>query len=141
MAGTNSFAQRQARREARIEESAQPRNVKGGITFQTSVPYDKAYDGALTYLKRQGYTIETAGKETGQIITAMDVKGGYSQTGTRVQVTCIKDSDTQTSMRVLVTDQKRKKALQAEPWSEPKANNEESTKIGEELKAALQGTA
>ena len=130
-------AQREAKREANIAESQKPQNVKGGATFQVGTPYAKAYEGALNYLKRQGYTLDSASAETGQIVTALDIKGGYSQTGTRVQVTCIKDSDTQTSVRVVVTEQKRKKLLQTEPWGDAKANESESAKLAEEIKGAM----
>jgi hypothetical protein len=130
-------AQLQAKREAKIAESEKPQNVKGGSTFQVGVPYGKSYESALNYLKRQGYTIDSAGSDTGQIVTALDIKGGYTQTGTRVQVTCIKDNDTQTSVRVVVTAQKRKKLLQTEPWGDAKANDAESAKIAEQIKAAI----
>jgi hypothetical protein len=137
MAGTCAYGQRHAKKDAAIDESAQPKNVKGGTTFQAAVPYDRAYDAVLNHLKRQGYAIESAGKDTGQIITAMDIKGGYSQTGTRVQVTCIKDSDTQTSIRVAVTEQKRKKLLQTEPWGDPKVNAQSSATVADEIKSAI----
>lgn len=137
LAASSGWAQLHEKREAKLAESAQPKNVKGGVTFQVSVPYDKAYDDALNYLKRQSYTIDSADKETGQIITAMDITGKHSQTGTRVQITCIKDNDAQTSIRVAVTEQKRKKLLQTEPWSDPKVNDEASSKTANDLKAAI----
>jgi len=136
-ANSDLFAQRHEKREAKIAESAQPKNVKGGVTFQVAASYDKAYDAVMNHLKRQGYTVDVSGKETGQIITAMDIKGGYTQTGTRVQITCIKDSDTQTSIRVAVTEQKRKKLLQTEPWGDPKVNEDASTKVAGEVKTAV----
>ncbi len=132
-----AHAQRHQRREAKLAESAEPKSVKGGVAFQVAVTYDKAYDSVVNHLKRQGYTIDVSGKETGQIITGMDIKGKYTQTGTRVQITCIKDNDTQTSIRVAVTEQKRKKLLQTEPWGDPKVNDEASAKIAEEVKAAV----
>lgn len=135
--GSSVQAQRQDKRDAKIAESAQPKNVKGGVTFQVGTPYEKAYDVVLNHLKRQGYTVEVAGKETGQIITAMDVSGGYTQTGTRVQITCIKDDDSQTSIRVVVTEQKRKKLLQTEPWGDPKVNEDASRKIADAVRAAI----
>lgn len=139
--GTNLNAQRHEKRMARLAESEKPQNVKGGVTFQATVPYDKAYEAALNHLKREGYTIDSASKDTGQIITAISVTGGYTQTGTRVQITCIKDNENQTSVRVLVTEQKRKKLLQTEPWSDAKANDEESSKIADAIKMAMQPTS
>jgi hypothetical protein len=49
----------------------------------------------------------------------------------------IKDSDTVTTVRIVVTDQKRKKLLQTEPWGDPKVNDSESQRIAGEVKAAL----
>ena len=135
--GGGADAQRHEKREAELAESEKPQNVKGGTTLQVPMPYEKAYDGALNYLKRQGYTIDTASKESGQIVTAMDIKGSHSQTGMRVLVTCIKDSDAQTSVRVLVTEQKRKKLLQTEPWSDAKSNEAEAARIAGQMKTAL----
>ena len=128
---------RRERRNARLAESAQPKKVSGGVTFEHAGAYDKTYDAVLNFLKRQGHTIDSADRDIGQIITAMDIKGGYSQTGTRIQITLIKDSETKTTVRAAVTQQKRKKALQAEPWSEPKVDEQASSKLAEEVKAAL----
>jgi hypothetical protein len=135
--GPRAYGQRHARKEAANAESAAPRSVKGGATFQVPVAYEKAYEGILNHLKRQGYSLDVADRDAGQLVTAMDIKGGYSQTGTRVQVTCIKDSDAQTSVRVAVTEQKRKKLLQVEPWGDPKVNEEASAKLAEEFKSAI----
>lgn len=133
----NMSAQLHAKKEARLAESEKPQNVKGGATFQVNVTYGKSYDSALNWLKRQGYTIDSASGDTGQIVTALDVTGGYSQTGTRVQLTFIKDSDSMTSVRVVVTEQKRKKLLQTEPWGDAKANEAESSKIADQIKTAI----
>ncbi|MGO9239700.1 MAG: hypothetical protein ACLQBJ_02730 [Bryobacteraceae bacterium] len=128
----------QGRHDRKVAESDRPKNVAGGVTFQVNDAYDNSYDIALNYLKRGGHTIDSADKDVGQIITAIEITGGYSQTGTRIQVTLIKDSDTQTSVRVAVTKQKRKKALQAEPWSDPKVDDAESTTVADALKMAIQ---
>ena len=128
---------RHERRMAQLAESAQPRRVAGGVEFQRSASHDETYDAVLTFLKKQGYTVESADKEVGQIITAMDIKGGWRQTGTRVQITLIKEAEIKTTVRVAVVEQKRFKALQAEPWGDPKVNEKESAKLAEALKAAL----
>jgi hypothetical protein len=128
---------RHERREQKLEESAKPKSVSGGASFQTNISYDNAYDAVLNYLKRQDYTIDSASKETGQIVTAMTVKGGYSQTGTRVYVTLIKDNETSTTIKVAVSEQKRKKLLQTEPWGDPKVNSEKSSKLADDIKSAL----
>lgn len=128
---------RKARKEARLAESEKPKNVSGGVTFKANQSFEKTYEVVLNHLKREGHTIDSADKDVGQIITAIDIKGGYSQTGTRIQITLIKDSETQTTVRVAVTKQKRKKALQTEPWSDPKVDNDESTTVADAIKAAL----
>lgn len=128
---------RHEKREAKLEESAKPKSVSGGVTFQVNVSYDKAYEVVLNYLKRQDYTIDSASKETGQIVTAITIAGGYSQTGTRVYVTLIKDNETSTTIKVAVAEQKRKKLLQTEPWGDPKVNSEKSSKLADDIKAAL----
>ena len=65
------------------------------------------------------------------------VTGGYSQTGTRVYVTLIKDTEKTTTVKVAVAEQKRKKLLQTEPWGDPKVNSEKSSKLADDIKAAL----
>jgi hypothetical protein len=132
---------RHEKREAKLEESAKPRSVSGGVTFQTDTPYDKAYDAVLNYLKRQDYTIDSASKETGQIVTAIVVTGGYSQTGTRVYVTLIKDTEKTTTVKVAVAEQKRKKLLQTEPWGDPKVNQEKSANLADKIKDALKSSS
>jgi hypothetical protein len=59
------------------------------------------------------------------------------QTETRVIVICIKDSDSQTAVRAVVTEQKRTKLLQTEPWGDAKANEAEPAKIADQIKTAL----
>lgn len=131
---------RHEKREAKLEESAKPKGVSGGVTFQADMSYEKAYDAVLNYLKRQDYTIDSASKETGQLVTAIVVTGGYSQTGTRVYVTLIKDNENSTTIRVAVSEQKRKKLLQTEPWGDPKVNSEKSQKLADEIKAAVKSS-
>src|SRR5271166_3952564 len=102
----------QSRKERKAQEaadSASPKNVAGGVTFQNPTPMDKTFEVVVNELKREGHSIDRADKDAGQIITAMEITGGYSQTGTRIIVTLIKDNDNQTSIRVVVGKQKRKK--------------------------------
>src|SRR5947207_1532349 len=105
--------------EKRKEESAKPKNVAGGVKFQVQKSYQDTYEALLNWVKRADYTIESADKETGMITTAMTITGGYSQTGTRLMLTLIKDSDNATTLKVVVSEQKRKKLLAPDPWSDP----------------------
>jgi len=119
-----------------IEQSAEATNVPSGVTFQSALAYEKCFERIANFLKRDGHEIEIGNKEGGYIVTAMEIAGKYTQTGTRIHVTLIKDSNTQTSVRVAVTIQKRKKLLSIEPWSEPKVDTAQSTKIAADLEHA-----
>jgi hypothetical protein len=130
-------AQLHERRQAQIEQSAQDTPVSGGVTFPSPLPYEKCFDAVSNYLKRSSREIESGNKDTGTLVTAMEIAGKYTQTGTRIHVILIKDSATQTSVRVAVTVQKRKKLLQAEPWSDPKLDDTQSHKTAGDLEQAL----
>ena len=120
----------------KVVDASQP-DTSGSVTFSDPSGVDKVFGVVLEYLKKHGYTIESADKNVGQIITVMDIKGGFTQTGTTVQVTLIKDSDTQTSVRVAVKTQRRVKGTSEHPWRDIKIDPKESSRIAEELKIAL----
>lgn len=133
---TSALAQNRAeRKQAKIEESAKPKNVAGGVKVEAQKSYQDTYEALLNWVKRADYTIESADKETGIITTAMTISGGYSQTGTRLVLTLIKDSDTTTTVRVVVTEQKRKNLLQVEPWSDPRVNDKATQTLADQIKA------
>jgi len=128
---------RHERKQQQIEESAKANGVSGGTTIQITLSYDKTFDRVLNYLKRNDYTIDIGNRDSGQIVTAMIIKGGYSQTGTRIYVSLIKDSDTSTTMKIAVSEQKRKKLLQTEPWGTAKVDSEATSKLADNIKTAL----
>ena len=130
-------AQREERRQEVAKESEQITSVAGGSAFQTATAYEDTFQLVLNYLKRNGETIETANKDAGEIATALTVKGGWHQTGTRMQVTLIRESATTTTVRVAATEQKRFKAIQTEPWGSPKVNAAKSAEYAEKLQKAL----
>lgn len=130
-------AQRHDRKLAQVEDSARPRSISGGSRFQVENRYDAVYEKVLHFLKRAEHSIESASKDTGQITTEMTIKGGWSQTGTRIYVFLIKDTNSSTTIRVVVSEQKRKKLFQTEPWDEPKVNVGESQILADDLKLAL----
>ncbi|HLN80597.1 MAG TPA: hypothetical protein VK392_05345 [Thermoanaerobaculia bacterium] len=116
--------------------------VSGGESFQIEVPYDKAYDTCLNVLKRLDKTIESASKETGQILTMMDIgEGGFVQTGKQIKITVIKDTDTQSTIRVLATVQKRVSGRTVHPWREAKVDEKETASIASEVRSTLAPTA
>jgi hypothetical protein len=127
----------QQRKQGELEQSAQVTSPAAGVTFQASLSYEKCFDAVNNFLKRAGHEIETANKDGGSIVTAMEITGRYTQTGTRIRVTMIKDSNTQTSVRVAVTTQKRKKLLATEAWSNPKVDDSHTSKIAADLEEAF----
>jgi hypothetical protein len=137
---SESASGRQARHENVVEQSAKQSSVSGGATFTVAKAYDRTYDAVLNYLKQKDQTIDSASRDTGQIITALSISGGYSQTGRRVQTTLIRNSSTSTTVKVAIVLQHRKKLLQTEPWSDPKVDAKQSDLAAKELKAALDAT-
>jgi len=125
------------RHMAQVEESAKPTGVAGGASFQDHASYNTTFDGVVTLLKKQGYAIDSASKDAGTVFTSMSIKGHWRQTGTRVNVSLIRDSKTVTEVQVAVTQQKRFKALQTEPWGSPKVNKAKSSALAAKMKAAL----
>ena len=130
-------AQFQQRKQGEVEQSAQATSTAVGVAFQASLSYERCFDVVNNFLKRTGHEIETANKDGGSIVTAMEITGKYTQTGTRILVTLIKDSDTQTSVPVTVTARKRKKLLATEPWSNPKVDDSQTSKIAAYLEEAF----
>ena len=118
-------------------DSAKPTAVSGGESFQTALAYDAAYDGILTFLKKRDCMIESSNRDTGQIMTAQQITGGWRQTGTRYIVTLIKEKDAAITVRVAVSEQHRFKALQIEPWGDATVNGPQSASLAQEIKAAL----
>ncbi len=130
-----SRSERKARENA---ESAAPQQIAGGDLFRVAKSYRETYASVLNFLKHRGDSIETASAETGQIITAISVKGGWKQTGTRAVITLIEEKNGESSIRAVVTEQKRYKALQVEPWSDPVVEPSATTALQAELQRALQ---
>ena len=137
---TNVFAQRHERDAEKAAESGQIQSVNGGTTIELAGSYDAVFDTLVTYLKRNGLTVDSASRDAGQIATAMEISGGWHQTGKRTVLSLIKDSTDKTSVRVSITLQKRYKAMQVEPWSDPKVDGKESAVFAEKLKADVAAT-
>ena len=130
-------AQRHERKEAAIAESGAVHSVSGGTTIQIPGAYDKVFDGLVTYLKKSGSSLDLASRDSGEIATAMEIAGGWKQTGRRTVISVIKDTATSTSIRIAVTVQSRYKALQTEPWSDPKLDNKASDAAAQKIQTEL----
>jgi hypothetical protein len=97
---------------------------------------DSTFAAVLNQVKRQGLEIESASTATG-IRTGLTVRGGYRQTGTHYELTFISDGPGKTAVRVAAYEQKRFKALAADPWSGPKLNPTLAQTEAQTLRAGL----
>jgi hypothetical protein len=129
---SDEAAGRNPRREP--EPPSKPASASGGATFTVAKAFDSTYETVVNYLKKQGQTIDSASRDTGQIVTAMTITGGRTQTGRRVQITLIKDAVDSTTIRVAITTQNRR---QTGPWDDPKVDPKQSQLAADELKAVL----
>ena len=133
---------RRERREARVTESGKPQKLTGGVTFQAAMSPGDSFDAAVKYLQLQSLTLdESSRKDLGQIISDMEIVdvGGFrnNNRGYRTYITLIRENDNLTTVRVIVSEQKRTKHLQAEPWGTATVNTEKTNKAADELKKAL----
>jgi hypothetical protein len=122
------------------EKADQSKPVAGSVSLAVKKSYQDTFDFVVNWLKKEGFTIEEADAVKGQISTPIEqTKGGYSQKGSRVMVTLIKENDATTTLRVVVAEYGRKKLLAADAWSNPKADDDKTKELAELLKAALSG--
>jgi hypothetical protein len=126
-----------ARKAQEIADSGKPVAVKGGERFAVPMDYNGTFDAVVNALKKADNEIAVADRDAGLIATEIEIVGGWKQTGTRTVVSLIKESDKETTVKVVVTVQKRYKALQVEPWSDPKADTAKTGPAAGALKTAL----
>jgi CO dehydrogenase/acetyl-CoA synthase gamma subunit (corrinoid Fe-S protein) len=132
-----AHASRADRKNQEITDSAKPVAVRGGSSFAVTSAFDGTFDAVVRALKKADESVVVADRETGLIATEITVAGGWRQTGTRTVVSLIKESDAETTVKVAVTVQKRFKALQVEPWSDPVLDKEKTNTAAADLKAAI----
>ena len=136
--GQGGFHDRVTKRRADAEKAEKSKPVAGAMSFTVEKAYQETFDLVVNQLKKEGFTIEDANTVTGQIATPIEEsKGGYSQKGTRVSVSLIKESAAATTVKVVVAEFSRKKLFAAEPWSNPKPDNEKTKELAELFKTAL----
>jgi hypothetical protein len=147
-ASAQSFKEKQAaKREAKIAESEKPANIaEGASIFSVNLATSAAFDAALRHFQLKGVTIDEASrKDLGQLMTEIEVVdvGGYrnNNRGYRTMLTFIRDTDTSSTVRIVVTEQKRTKHHVTEPWTKPELNAERTAEAAEQLKQLLIATA
>jgi hypothetical protein len=109
-------------------------DVPGGVSFQTNTPYDRAYEVALDAVKRAGYTIESASRESGQIKTELVIEHGAVDIGRAVVVTVMKETDASTTVRVTAYKQGRRVDGQ---WQQRVGTKDKAQKLAESIQSAL----
>lgn len=107
----------------------------GSVALQTSVGYEAVYDRILNVLKKEGYTLQSASKETGQITTELAVEHGAVDIGRAVIISLIKESGGLTT--VLVTAYKQGRRIGGQ-WQAKVYTKDKAALLAEKLRAALQ---
>jgi hypothetical protein len=130
-------AQAHDRHAAEAAESSHVRGVPGGTTIDIAGSYDAVFEGLVTYLKKSGYSVDEANKESGLVATSMEIDGGWKQTGKRLVFSVIKDKARNTAIRVAVSIQKRMKLISTEPWGDPKVDDKASADLAHKVQTEL----
>ena len=141
-AATTSPAFAKSRHERKAEEAAasgQAQAINGGQTFNVAADMNTAFETVVNRLKLDGYNIDpqATNKDAGVIFTVMTIKGGWHQTGNRVMASLIKVDQKNTAVRIAVTEQKRYKAMQTEPWSSAKLDDKATAAVSTQLQSEL----
>ncbi|GAC1699894.1 MAG: hypothetical protein NVS9B4_00190 [Candidatus Acidiferrum sp.] len=112
--------------------------VAGGQSFTVPLAINAAFERVLNGLKRDGESIEEADPVIGRIATALRIEGSWTQTGRRLVVVFIKDSEHETTVRVCATTQSRHQLRgMVKPWSTPRLDGEGSERGAALVKAMV----
>jgi hypothetical protein len=123
-------------RQESIAHSPAIKPPAGSVAFQTSVAYEAAYDRILNVLKTEGYTLQSASKETGQITTELAIEHGSVDIGRAVVISLIKEPSGLTTVQITAYKQGRRIGGQ---WQEKVYTRDKAALLAEKLRAALQG--
>jgi hypothetical protein len=110
------------------------RAVTGGATISVTGSYSTVFDGIVTYLKKGGYTVDAADKDTGLVATSMEINGSH---GKRLVFSVLNDTSDHTLVRVAVSIQKGHKGAWGDPTVDDKASTELADKVQNDLLAQL----
>ena len=123
---------------ARKEAAEKVTPASGWVELKVDRPYDETFDFVRTWLQKQEFKIESADRDAGNIMTPIEQTEkkllGFSKAGTRIAVSLIKENASQTTIKIVVANYSKKGA---DPWSNPKANNEDTKKVSEQLHADI----
>jgi hypothetical protein len=138
---STAFAGLNERKAQELADSAKPIAVKGATAFTIPGEYAATFDAVVKYFQKADDPVVIADRDAGLVATEIVITGGWHQTGTRTVITFIKESPSETTVKVAVTTQKRFKALQVEPWDEPVLDKEKTAVAAKVLQAALTAKA
>jgi hypothetical protein len=116
------------------DKSAAAKAPAGSVSFQTSVSYEAAYDAILNVLKKEGYTLQSASKETGQITTELIIAHGAVDIGRAFVISLITESGGPVTVQVMAYKQGRRVGGQ---WQEKVYTKDKAKLLAEKLHAAL----
>lgn len=138
---TDLAAQLQQHHDEAVAASSEVHAIPGGQQFSVPARSDKVFVTVVKELNLTGRTVESANRDSGLIATTMNITGGWKQTGTRLVITIIASSDAETIVRIASTEQKRYKALQTDPWSDPKVDAKATAAAISELRPLITAEA
>jgi hypothetical protein len=141
VAAAPASASRSERKAQALTDSAKPIMVRGGEKLNVPLGYDATFEAVVQALKKADFPVALADRDAGLIATEIEITGSWRQTGSRTVVSLMKETDRMTIVTVAVTQQSRFKALQVEPWSEPKLNAPKTAEAAATIKAHLPSPA
>ena len=106
----------------------------GSAVFQTTASYDAAYDGILDVLKKEGYTIAAASKETGQVTTELAIEHGAVDIGRGFIISLFKEAGSLVTVQVVGYKQGRRIGGQ---WQTRVYTKDKAWTLAEKIRAAL----
>jgi hypothetical protein len=112
------------------ETQDEVRGVTGGATISVTGSYVEVFNGIVTYLKKGGYTVDAADKDTGLVATSMEISGSR---GKRLVFSVLNDTSDHTLVRVAVSIQKGHKGA----WGDPTVDEKASTDLADKVQNAL----
>jgi hypothetical protein len=130
---------------ARKAEAERPKGVKDAVEIKVSKSYQETYDDVLNWIKRSddfAADFANSNKDNGIVTSTIETIDtgalGWKKTGRRLTVELIKESDTETTLKVAVVNLQR---IGADSWSNKpqdiKLNVAQTQAVVERMKASL----
>lgn len=118
-------------------------NTKGvAETFEVNMPAGEAYDAVLRLLKINGYTFESASKDTGQIISNLfDVEEGYiSSIAYKTEITFVGETSKRTTTMIISVSKWYRSKVKIMSWSREGIDSSRTKVLSQKIKDTLKDT-